>query len=56
MKKWLIILNAFEVRDKKRTQRKKKETGIESALSRMRAQRRAQKEMNNRDRGRKRIT
>jgi len=25
MKKWLIILNAFEVRDKKRTQRKKKD-------------------------------
>jgi len=35
---------------------KKKEIGLESALSRMRAQRRTKKDMNNKDRARKRTT
>jgi hypothetical protein len=56
MKKWSILLNEFEVRAKKCTQRKKKEIGLESALSRMRAQRRTKKDMNNKDRARKRTT
>jgi hypothetical protein len=57
MKKWSILLNVFEVRAKKCTQRKKKkEIGLESALSRMRAQRRTKKDMNNKDRARKRTT
>jgi hypothetical protein len=51
MKKWSILLNVFEVRVKKRTQRKEKEIRLESALFRMRAQRRTQEEMKNRDKG-----